>query len=117
MKYNEEKMKILRRAYIDYRQLERQLYIDFGNTNNLEEVYEYIENIIRYDKSSNNYIGTLNEDYFDFTYRNMDLSVSLGNRASLVRLCENIEIWDNTRSVMVADIDFNELEKMVLGYE
>ena len=31
-KYNEREMKILTRVYIDYKQLERKLNIDFGDT-------------------------------------------------------------------------------------
>ena len=42
MNYNEEDMKILKRAYIDYKQLERKLNIDIGDTDNIKKVYDYI---------------------------------------------------------------------------
>ena len=35
IKYNEEDMKVLKRAYIDYKQLERQLNIDIGDTEDI----------------------------------------------------------------------------------
>ena len=45
IKYNEEDMKVLKRAYIDYKKLERQLNIDIGDTEDIRKMYDYIDDL------------------------------------------------------------------------
>lgn len=45
MEYTKEEYQILLRAYIDYKQLERELYLDFGETKDIQAVYNYIKEL------------------------------------------------------------------------
>ena len=118
MNYNEEDMKILKRAYIDYKQLERKLSIDIGDTDNIKKVYDYILELKRNDDT----IGMTNVDldiceYFDFNYKDMCLTISKNNYRNVCRLAESIELWNDNKTTYINTIDFEELEKLVLGYE
>ncbi len=118
MKFNEQEMIILKRAYIDYKQLERQLNIDFGDTRDLRAVYDYIDEMRKYNKTIGFTNVDLEEGYFDFNYNDMCLTISVYNKAEYVRLSDGIEIWNNEKlSLLVGLIEFNELEKIVLGYD
>ena len=117
-KYNEEYMKILKRAYIDYKQLERKLSINIGDTDNIKKVYDYILEL----KGNDNTISMTNVDldiceYFDFNYKDMCLTISKNNYRNVCKLAESIELWNDKETTYINTIDFDELEKLVLGYE
>lgn len=117
-KYNEEDMKILKRAYIDYKQLERKLSINIGDTDNIKKVYDYILEL----KGNDNTISMTNVDldiceYFDFNYKDMCLTISKNNYRNVCKLAESIELWNDKETTYINTIDFDELEKLVLGYE
>lgn len=115
-KYNEREMKILTRVYVDYKQLERKLNIDFGDTYDIEKVYDYILKL----KENDTTIGITNVDlelgYFDFNYRDMLITISKYNRREVVKLAEDIIIYDDENATDFDEMDFEELEKIVLGY-
>lgn len=116
--YNEEDMKILKRAYIDYKQLERKLSINIGDTDNIKKVYDYILEL----KGNDNTISMTNVDldiceYFDFNYKDMCLTISKNNYRNVCKLAESIELWNDKETTYINTIDFDELEKLVLGYE
>ena len=117
-KYNEREMKILTRVYIDYKQLERKLNIDFGDTYDIEKVYNYMLKL----KENDTTIGFTNVDldiceYFDFNYKDMCLTISKNNYRNVCKLAESIELWNDKETTYINTIDFEELEKLVLGYE
>lgn len=117
-KYSEEDMKILKRAYIDYKQLERKLSINIGDTDNIKKVYDYILEL----KGNDNTISMTNVDldiceYFDFNYKDMCLTISKNNYRNVCKLAESIELWNDKETTYINTIDFDELEKLVLGYE
>jgi hypothetical protein len=114
-KYNEEDMKILRRAYIDYRQLERKLSIDIGDTDNIFKVYDYFKNYISGISFTN--IDLEVGEYFDFNYKDMCLTISKNNYRNVCKLAESIELWNDKETTYINTICFEELEKLVLGYE
>ena len=115
-KYNEREMKILTRVYVDYKQLERKLNIDFGDTTDIEEVYNYILEL----KKNDTTIGITNVEldlgYFDFNYRDMLITISKYNRREVVKLAEDIIIYDDENATDFDEMNFEELEKIVLGY-
>lgn len=97
MKFNDRELRILRRAYVDYINLERLLNVEFGETTNINKVYEYIEEL-----KHQRYLGynidftnvELDEGFFDFNYNDMCLSISVYNTRNIVKLCDSIEVWD-----------------------
>ena len=115
-KYNEREMKILTRVYIDYKQLERKLNIDFGDTYDIEKVYEYMLKL----KENDTTIGFTNVDldlgYFDFNYKDMLLTISKYNRREVVKLAENIIIYDDEMGTDFDEMNFEDLEKIIMGY-
>lgn len=115
MEYNEEELKILKRAYIDYKQLERQLYTDIGDTDNISKVYDYFKNYVRGASFTN--IDLEVGEYFDFNYKDMCLTISKNNIREVCRLADSIELWNDKENTYINTIGFEELEKVVLGYE
>ena len=115
-KYNEREMKILTRVYIDYKQLERKLNIDFGDTYDIEKVYNYMLKL----KEKDTTIGFTNVDldlgYFDFNYKDMLLTISKYNRREVCKLREDIIIYDDEMGTDFDEMNFEDLEKIVLGY-
>lgn len=61
-----------------------------------------------------------NEDlelgYFDFNYRDMLITISKYNRREVVKLAEDIIIYDDEMGTDFDEMNFEELEKIVLGY-
>lgn len=102
-----EKEFIYKRAYIDYRQLERQLTIDIGETTNIKEVYDYIGQLPNVSFTN----VDLDYGYFDFNYKDMCLTISTFNNRGVVRLAESIELWDDENECLLDVIDFNDLER------
>lgn len=115
-KYNEREMKILTRVYVDYKQLERQLNIDFGDTYNIEKVYEYIEDMSKNNRTISFTNVDLDLGYFDFYYNDMLLTISKYNKREVCKLGEDIIIYDDENATDFDEMDFEELEKIVLGY-
>ena len=115
-KYNEREMKILTRVYVDYKQLERKLNIDFGDTTDIEEVYNYILEL----KKNDNTIGITNVEldlgYFDFNYKDMLITISKYNKRGICKIAEDIIIYDDEMGTDFEEMDFEDLEKIVLGY-
>lgn len=115
-KYNEREMKILTRVYIDYKQLERKLNIDFGDTTDIEEVYNYILEL----KKNDTTIGITNVEldlgYFDFNYKDMLITISKYNKRGICKIAEDIIIYDDEMGTDFDEMNFEELEKIVLGY-
>ena len=115
-KYNEREMKILTRVYVDYKQLERKLNIDFGDTIDIEEVYNYILEL----KKNDNTIGITNVEldlgYFDFNYKDMLITISKYNKRGICKIAEDIIIYDDEMGTDFEEMDFEDLEKIVLGY-
>lgn len=102
-----EKEFIYKRAYIDYKQLERQLAIDIGETTNIKEVYDYVGQL-----PTVSFIDVdLDYGYFDFNYKDMCLTISTFNNRGIVRLAESIDLWDN--GCLLDVIDFNDLERKI----
>lgn len=107
---------ILKRAYIDYKQLERILYIDFGKTKDLQAVYNYIECMSEHKENKISFTNIYLEDgFFDFNYKDMLLTISNFNVNDWVWLAESIEVYDEN-GILIKQIDFEDLEKEVLGY-
>lgn len=118
MKYNysEEDMKILKRAYIDYKQLERQLNIDIGDTEDIKKVYNYINECVRGTNMTN--VDLEVQEYFDFNYKDMCLTISKSNNIRRVcKLSDSIELWNDNETSYINTIGFEDLEKIVLGYD
>lgn len=115
-KYNEREMKILTRVYVDYKQLERKLNIDFGDTTDIEEVYNYILEL----KENDTTIGITNVEldlgYFDFNYKDMLITISKYNKREICKIAEDIIIYDDEMGTDFEEMDFEDLEKIVLGY-
>lgn len=111
MKYSNEEMKILKRAYIDYKQLERKLNIDLGDTADLEKAYNYI-NDLRETSFTN--VDLEVAEYFDFNYKDMCLTISKNNYRNVCKLAESIELWNDKENSYINTIDFEDLEKMIL---
>lgn len=115
-KYNEREMKILTRVYVDYKQLERKLNIDFGDTTDIEEVYNYILEL----KKNDTTIGITNVEldlgYFDFNYKDMLITISKYNKRGICKIAEDIIIYDDEMGTDFEEMDFEDLEKIVLGY-
>lgn len=114
MNYSEEDMKILKRAYIDYKQLERKLNIDIGDTDNIKKVYDYMSNLREVSMTN---VDLDICDYFDFNYKDMCLTISKNNYRNVCKLAESIELWNDKETKYINTIDFEELEKLVLDYE
>lgn len=105
---------IKKRAYIDYKQLERKLAIDLGDTEDLEKVYNYI-NDLRGTSFTN--VNLEVGEYFDFNYKDMCLTISKNNYRNVCKLTESIELWNDKEETYIGTFDFEDLEKEVLGYE
>ena len=114
MNYSEEDMKILKRAYIDYKQLERKLSIDIGDTDNITKVYNYMSDLREVSFTN---VDLNVSEYFDFNYKDMCLTISKNNYRNVCRLAESIELWNDNETSYINTIGFEELEKLVLGYE
>lgn len=114
MNYSEEDMKILKRAYIDYKQLERKLSIDLGDTEDLEKAYDYI-NDLRETSFTN--VDLEVGEYFDFNYKDMCLTISKNNYRNVCKLAESVELWNDKEETYVGTLDFDDLEKIVLDYD
>lgn len=105
---------IKKRAYIDYKQLERKLAIDLGDTEDLEKVYNYIDDLRGTSFTNVNLeVG----EYFDFNYKDMCLTISKNNYRNVCKLTESIELWNDKEETYIGTFDFEDLEKEVLGYE
>ncbi len=116
-KYNDKDMKILKKAYVDYRQLERKLSIDFGDTHDIEKVYKYIEKMAEDNVSISFTNVDLDLGYFDFYYNDMLLTISTNNRREVVKLSGDITISNLEEFYDIDTLDFEELEKLVFGIE
>ena len=114
MKYNAEELKILKRAYIDYKQLERQLSIDIGDTDNIKKVYDYMSGLREVSFTN---VDLDFDEYFDFNYKDMCLTISKNNRRNVCKLADSVELWNDKGTNYINTIGFGELEKVVLGYE
>lgn len=110
--FKEKDMELIRRVYIDYKQLERKLSIDIGDTKDINEVYEYMNELKEVSPTN----VELEYGYFDFNYKDMCLTISNGNRREVCRLCESIEIWNDSENTYFGTYDFEDIEKEVLGY-
>ena len=115
--YNEEEMKILKRIYIDYKQLERRLSIDIGETTDIKKVFEYIQDLKEREKSLGFTNIELDLGYFDFNYKDMLITISNYNERKICRLAEDIIPYNDEKGYEFQDINFEDLEKLVLGYE
>lgn len=108
-------LEVKKRAYIDYKQLERKLLRKFGmNYIDIKQVYDYINNMSKYNKSINFTNVDLKEGYFDFNYNDMCLTISKYNEREVYLLSDSIELWNNES--LIGNIGFEELEKEVLSY-
>ena len=71
-------------------------------------------------KENDTTIGFTNVDldlgYFDFNYKDMLLTISKYNRREVVKLGEDIIIYDDEMGTDFDEMNFEELEKIVLGY-
>lgn len=105
---------IKKRAYIDYKQLERQLNIDIGDTEDIRKMYDYIDDL-RGANFTN--VDLEVEEYFDFNYKDMCLTISKNNMRNVCKLTESIELWNDKENTYIGTFDFDDLEKEVLGYE
>lgn len=105
---------IKKRAYIDYKQLERQLNIDIGDTEDIVKVYNYIDDLRGVSFTN---VDLENDKYFDFNYKDMCLTISKDNMRNVCKLTESIELWNDKENTYIGTFDFNDLEKEVLGYE
>lgn len=112
IKYNNEDMKILKRAYIDYRQLERKLSIDLGDTKDLEKAYNYINDL---KGASFTNVDLEVGEYFDFNYKDMCLTISKNNYRGVCKLAESIELWNDKENKYINTILFEDLEKIVFS--
>ena len=101
---------LLKRCYIDYRQLERHLYNNIGYESSIYVAYNFVEKLgVEFTNIE------LKEGFFDFYYKDMLLTISTFNRTKNARLLDVIEIYDNIGLVKI--IEYNDLEKEVLCYE
>lgn len=118
MEYTKEEYKILLRAYIDYKQLERELYLDFGETKDIQAVYNYIKELAEQTQFYHiDFVEVnLQEGYFDFNYNDMVLTISMYNRRNIVMLCDTIDVWNDKEDNLIGEFDFNTLEKIIFGY-
>ena len=107
-------MKVLKRAYIDYKQLERQLNIDIGDTGDIRKVYDYIDDLRG---ASFTNVSLEVGEYFDFNYKDMCLTISKNNYRNVCKLTESIELWNDKEETYIDTLDFDDLEKIVLGYD
>lgn len=114
IKYNEEDMKVLKRAYIDYKQLERQLNIDIGDTEDIRKMYDYIDDLRG---ASFTNVSLEVGEYFDFNYKDMCLTISKNNYRNVCKLAESVELWNDKEETYIDTILFEDLEKIVLGYD
>lgn len=104
------KKKIYKRAYIDYKQLERELNKKVGEVNDLKVMQEYMK------KTYNINITKVEDKCFVFNYKDMSLIITNNNPRELCQLFEVIMIYDEKGNV-IKIIDFNDLEKEILKYE
>lgn len=114
MKYTKRETNILKRAYIDYKQLKEKLDIDLENTNDMEKCYEYIKNLAKNNKTITFTNVDLDLGYFDFNYNDMLLTISKYNINEICKLSEQIVIYDDENSIDLCEIDFKDLEKIIL---
>ncbi len=98
-------------AYINYKELERRLGIEVGNTNTIENVYNYIKN----SKDCKITNEQLEEGWFDFEYKDMYLTINKNSYGEICKLCDCIELWDNDSCI--GYFLFENLEKEVLEYD
>lgn len=114
--YNDEEMKILKRIYIDYKQLERKLNIDIGETTDIEKVYNYIQELKENDMSIGFTNIELDLGYFDFNYKDMLITISKFNKRGICKIAEDIIPYNDEKGYELDSIDFEDLEKLILGY-
>ena len=105
---------IKKRAYIDYKQLERQLNIDIGDTEDIRKVYDYIDDLRG---ASFTNVSLEVGEYFDFNYKDMCLTISKNNYRNVCKLAESVELWNDKEETYIDTLDFDDLEKIVLGYD
>jgi len=115
-KYTDYEMEILTRCYVDYKQLERLLKNDIGDSYDIEKVYLYMKELAK----NNNRLGftnvDLDEGYFDFNYNDMLLTISKYNTRKICLLCDLICVYDDKNCCDLCEIDFNDLEKLIFNY-
>lgn len=114
--YSDEEMVILKRIYIDYKQLERKLSIDIGDTEDIEKVFKYIQELKEHDTTIGFTNIELDLGYFDFNYKDMLITISKFNKRGICKLAENIIPYNDEKGYDFEDIDFEDLEKLILGY-
>ena len=107
----EDKEKLFRKAYIDYKQLERFLSIDLGDSHDIEKAYNYIKDMSERNKTISFTNVDLDLGYFDFYYYDMLLTISTYNKREVCKLAESIIIYDRYDNDY--EIDFNDLERKV----
>ena len=101
---------LFKKCYVDYRQLERHLYNNIGYESSIYVAYNFIEKLgVEFTNIE------LKDCFFDFYYKDMLLTISTFNRTKNARLLDVIEVYDNIGLVKI--LEFNDLEKEVLGYE
>ena len=101
---------LLKKCYVDYRQLERTLYNNIGYESSIYVAYNFIEKLkVEFTNVE------LKEGFFDFYYKDMLLTISNFNRTKNARLLDTIEIYDSIGLVKI--LEFNDLEKEVFDYE
>ena len=115
-KYTDEEMEILTRCYVDYKQLERLLYIEIGNTTDITKVYNFMVDLKRKDNRFGFTNVELDEGYFDFNYRDMLLTISTYNTRKICLLGNLICVYDDKNCCDLCEIDFDDLEKLIFNY-
>lgn len=101
---------LLKKCYIDYKQLERTLYNNIGYDSSIYVAYNFVAKM---DVEFTNV--ELTDGFFDFYYKDMLLTISTFNRTKHARLLDVIEIYDNVGLVKI--LEYNDLEKEVFNYE
>ena len=56
-------------------------------------------------------------EYFDFNYKDMCLTISKNNYRNVCKLAESVELWNDKEETYIGTLDFDDLEKIVLGYD
>ena len=106
-----EEIKIRRKSYIDFKQLERLLFKEFGLTKDITQVYDYLDTFKGIDFTN----VDLDDGWFDFNYKDMCLTIR-ENTNGFVVLFDGIELYDKEGNFM-AYVKFQDLEKEFLEYE
>ena len=114
MRYNKEDKKLLTKVYYDYIDFRHTINVLVKNGKNMQELYDYV--LVNVDCDITNCEFLDDFKYIDINFKDMTISI-LQHNNDTIYVGSTIEVWNDKKYEYLGDIDFKDLEKLVLESE